>query len=77
MSLNDTKAHLLELLGDDENHVIALSGKWGTGKSASMIGRTELPRMSSGSPWPYENCERDSASSPTYPTRPPLGAWPA
>ena len=33
MSLKETKAHLLELLGDAENKVIALSGKWGTGKT--------------------------------------------
>lgn len=33
MSLTETKRHLLELLGDPENKVIALSGKWGTGKT--------------------------------------------
>ena len=33
MSLKETKGHLLELLGDAENKVIALSGKWGTGKT--------------------------------------------
>ncbi len=33
MSLKETKAHLLELLSDAENKVIALSGKWGTGKT--------------------------------------------
>lgn len=33
MSLNTTKKHLVELLGDHGNKVIALSGKWGTGKS--------------------------------------------
>jgi hypothetical protein len=33
MSLKETKEHLLELLGDAENKVIALSGKWGTGKT--------------------------------------------
>ncbi len=33
MSLNETKLHLLELLGDPDNKVIALSGKWGTGKT--------------------------------------------
>jgi hypothetical protein len=33
MSLKETKEHLLVLLGDAENRVIALSGKWGTGKT--------------------------------------------
>lgn len=33
MSLDTTKKHLVELLGDPGNKVIALSGKWGTGKS--------------------------------------------
>lgn len=33
MSLKETKEHLIELLGDAENKVIALSGKWGTGKT--------------------------------------------
>lgn len=33
MSLSTTKKHLLDLLGDPGNKVIALSGKWGTGKS--------------------------------------------
>lgn len=33
MSLNETKEHLLVLLDDTENKVIALSGKWGTGKT--------------------------------------------
>lgn len=33
MSLSTTKKHLVELLGDHGNKVIALSGKWGTGKS--------------------------------------------
>lgn len=33
MSLKETKGQLLELLGDAENKVIALSGKWGTGKT--------------------------------------------
>jgi hypothetical protein len=33
MSLQETKANLLELLGDADNKVIALSGKWGTGKT--------------------------------------------
>ena len=33
MSLRTTKKHLVELLGDPGNKVIALSGKWGTGKS--------------------------------------------
>ena len=33
MSLKETKEHLLELLGDADNKVIALSGKWGTGKT--------------------------------------------
>lgn len=33
MSLSTTKKHLVELLGDPGNKVIALSGKWGTGKS--------------------------------------------
>ena len=31
--MKETKEHLLELLGDAENKVIALSGKWGTGKT--------------------------------------------
>ena len=33
MSLKETKEHLLELLDDAGNKVIALSGKWGTGKT--------------------------------------------
>lgn len=33
MSLKSTKAHLVELLADTDNRVIALTGKWGTGKS--------------------------------------------
>lgn len=33
MSLEDTKKHLIAALQDQENRVIALSGKWGTGKS--------------------------------------------
>ena len=33
MSLSTTKKHLVELLSDPGNNVIALSGKWGTGKS--------------------------------------------
>lgn len=33
MSLSTTKKHLVELLRDPSNKVIALSGKWGTGKS--------------------------------------------
>ena len=33
MSLKTTKAQLIELLTDTDNKVIALSGKWGTGKS--------------------------------------------
>lgn len=33
MSLANTKKHLVELLADPENRVVALSGKWGTGKS--------------------------------------------
>ncbi len=33
MSLKETKEHLLSLLGDAENKVIALSGRWGTGKT--------------------------------------------
>lgn len=33
MSLEKTKEHLLKLLGDADNKVIALSGKWGTGKT--------------------------------------------
>ncbi|MGT2476621.1 P-loop NTPase fold protein [Paraburkholderia terrae] len=33
MSLKETKERLIQALGDDENRVIALSGKWGTGKS--------------------------------------------
>jgi len=33
MSLKTTKTHLIQLLSDPYNSVIALSGKWGTGKS--------------------------------------------
>lgn len=33
MTLSSTKAHLIQLLADTDNKVIALSGKWGTGKS--------------------------------------------
>jgi hypothetical protein len=33
MSLKTTKVHLTKLLADADNKVIALSGKWGTGKS--------------------------------------------
>lgn len=33
MSLQQTKEHLLKLTSDPENRVIALSGKWGTGKT--------------------------------------------
>lgn len=33
MSLEKTKKQLIELLGQSDNHVIALSGKWGTGKT--------------------------------------------
>ena len=33
MSLQETKEHLIRLLGDADNSVIALSGKWGTGKT--------------------------------------------
>ena len=33
MSLEETKQHLIQLLDDADNKVIALSGKWGTGKS--------------------------------------------
>ena len=33
MSLQSTKDHLIQLLDDQGNKVIALSGKWGTGKS--------------------------------------------
>lgn len=33
MSLEETKQHLIQLLDDVDNKVIALSGKWGTGKS--------------------------------------------
>lgn len=33
MSLRETKEHLIELLNDSANRVIALSGKWGTGKT--------------------------------------------
>lgn len=33
MTLKTTKAHLIQLLSDSENKVVALSGKWGTGKS--------------------------------------------
>ncbi|MFX9038794.1 P-loop NTPase fold protein, partial [Acinetobacter baumannii] len=33
MSLIKTKEQLKRILGDPENKVIALSGKWGTGKT--------------------------------------------
>ncbi|MGF6575136.1 putative KAP-like P-loop ATPase [Paraburkholderia sp. GAS333] len=33
MSLEDTKKHLIAALQDQENRVIAVSGKWSTGKS--------------------------------------------
>jgi hypothetical protein len=33
MSLQETKDHLIRLLADSDNKVVALSGKWGTGKS--------------------------------------------
>ncbi len=33
MTLRSTKTHLIQLLEDKENKVVALSGKWGTGKS--------------------------------------------
>jgi hypothetical protein len=33
MSLQSTKEHLIQLLMDQDNKVITLSGKWGTGKS--------------------------------------------
>jgi hypothetical protein len=33
VTLAKCKENFLELLADDENHVIALAGKWGTGKS--------------------------------------------
>jgi hypothetical protein len=33
MSLQETKSHLIQLLADGETKVVALSGKWGTGKS--------------------------------------------
>ncbi|KVL65421.1 hypothetical protein [Burkholderia ubonensis] len=33
MSLKDTRDHLIAALGDQENRVVAMSGKWGTGKS--------------------------------------------
>jgi hypothetical protein len=33
MTLLSTKSHLIELLADADNRVVALSGKWGTGKS--------------------------------------------
>lgn len=33
MTLKTTKTHLIQLLSDPDNSVIALSGKWGTGKS--------------------------------------------
>jgi len=33
MTLKSTKTHLIQLLDDTDNSVIALSGKWGTGKS--------------------------------------------
>ena len=33
MTLSTTKDHLIQLLEDPDNKVIALTGKWGTGKS--------------------------------------------
>lgn len=33
MSLKSTKEQLIQLLADEDNKVIALSGKWGTSKS--------------------------------------------
>ena len=33
MSLKETRKHMLDLLRDADNKVIALSGKWGTGKT--------------------------------------------
>ncbi len=33
MSISDTKSQLLSYLANDDNRVIALTGKWGTGKS--------------------------------------------
>lgn len=33
MSLKEAREQLLELLGDPDNKVIAISGKWGTGKT--------------------------------------------
>jgi hypothetical protein len=33
MTLKSTKSHLVQLLADPDNRVVALSGKWGTGKS--------------------------------------------
>ncbi|MBU6956701.1 NTPase KAP [Pseudomonas sp. CVAP len=33
MSLSTTKAHLIQILSEPYNKVVALSGKWGTGKS--------------------------------------------
>jgi Cdc6-like AAA superfamily ATPase len=33
MTLKTTRSHLIQLLSDPDNSVIALSGKWGTGKS--------------------------------------------
>ncbi|SKC99122.1 KAP family P-loop domain-containing protein [Burkholderia sp. CF099] len=33
MTLQSTKSHLVQLLDDPDNRVVALSGKWGTGKS--------------------------------------------
>lgn len=33
MSLATTKQHLIQILTDEKNKVVALSGKWGTGKS--------------------------------------------
>ena len=33
MTLTTTKDHLIQLLEDPDNKVIALTGKWGTGKS--------------------------------------------
>lgn len=33
MSLDEAKRHLIQLLDDPDTKVIALSGKWGTGKT--------------------------------------------
>jgi tRNA A37 threonylcarbamoyladenosine biosynthesis protein TsaE len=45
MSLSKTKERLVRLLGQNENSVIALSGKWGTGKTHLWNEVMELTRF--------------------------------